>query len=270
MKFVAVQPELQHAMTIPVVWIALRSPDAAVPDQYRPPAVLLGGDDAFELRVFQWMVFDMHGQALLARIETWPLWHGPALQGPIELEPEIIVEARRGMFLNDIDRPFVRRTMSRMTGRLRAFHKVALPAIPLQLLGHRGAFHRSSIFMEEAGYRFGRRRRRCRHGIPARERIIRSIIGIGIEAVRSRKGATEPVVPGGPGAIISAVLAIVRRVVSVATAALHFIPINQVFNVEDRILILAFIKRFCSRTFHLPHDRQRGILLDHGGVEKAV
>ena len=83
------------------------------------------GNDAYAARL------DMHGQALLARIETGPLWHGPALQCPVELEPEIIVQARRGMFLHDIDRPGGRRTMSRMVGWLGAFPKVTLAAIPL-------------------------------------------------------------------------------------------------------------------------------------------
>jgi len=131
MEFLPIQPELQHAMTKGVVRIALRPPDTAVPDQHRPRTVLLGRDDAFEFRIFQRMIFDMHGEAFLARIEAGPFRHGPALQCPVELEPEIIMQARRGMFLHDIDRTIGRGSMSGMAGRLGTFPKVTLPAIPL-------------------------------------------------------------------------------------------------------------------------------------------
>ena len=60
-----------------------------------------------------------------------------------------------------------------------------------------------------------------------------------------------------------------RRVVPVAVAAPHFVPIDQLFDVEDWILIFAFIERFGGRAFHFPHDRQGGVLLDHSRVEKA-
>ena len=73
------------------------------------------------------MIFYMHGQALLARIETGPLWHRPALQCPVELEPEIIVQARRGMFLHDIDRPVGRRTMPEWPAGSGLFPKLRLP-----------------------------------------------------------------------------------------------------------------------------------------------
>ena len=43
MEFLSIQPELQLAMTIAVVRIALRSPDAAVPISTVPAPYCLGG-----------------------------------------------------------------------------------------------------------------------------------------------------------------------------------------------------------------------------------
>ena len=106
--------EFQDAMPIAFARIALRPPDAPVPNEHRPSAVLLGRDDAFELRILQRMVFNMNRQPFLAGIEAGPLGHSPAFQRPVELEPEIVVQAGRGVFLNDIDRPISRRPMARM------------------------------------------------------------------------------------------------------------------------------------------------------------
>jgi hypothetical protein len=84
----------------------------------------------------------MHGQALLARIETGPLWHGPALRCP-SAEPEIIVQARRSMFA----RRSARQPADDVPdGRLaRGFSQVTLPRYRC-MRGYHGAFHRSLFF----------------------------------------------------------------------------------------------------------------------------
>ena len=39
------------------------------------------------------MIFDLHGQPLVGRIERGPLWNGPRLENAFHLEPEVIVQA---------------------------------------------------------------------------------------------------------------------------------------------------------------------------------
>ena len=67
----------------------------------RAAAVLPSRNDALEPAIFERVVLDMDRQALLAGIEARPFRHRPALQHPVELEPEIIMQPARGMLLDD-------------------------------------------------------------------------------------------------------------------------------------------------------------------------
>ena len=66
---------------------------AAVPEQHRAAAVLALGDHALEAAVLDRVVLDLHGEALLGRVEARPLGHGPALEHAVELEAEVVVQA---------------------------------------------------------------------------------------------------------------------------------------------------------------------------------
>src|SRR3954464_14148962 len=86
--------------------IAVRLPLAAVPDQHGAAAIFAFRDGAFELVVFDRMVFDLHREPLLARYQAWPARHRPALHHTVEFEPQIVVQTRRGVFLDDEVVPF--------------------------------------------------------------------------------------------------------------------------------------------------------------------
>ena len=47
------------------------------------------------------MVFNLDGQPLVTGNEAWATRHGPALHDTIKLQPKVIVESPRGVFLND-------------------------------------------------------------------------------------------------------------------------------------------------------------------------
>jgi hypothetical protein len=47
------------------------------------------------------VILDVHGKMTLATPKRDPLWHGPARQQPIPLEPEVVVQAPRCVSLDD-------------------------------------------------------------------------------------------------------------------------------------------------------------------------
>ena len=81
--------------------IADRLPVALVPEQYSPTAILLGRNNALEARVIERVVFHMHGQAFLSRIQAGSLRDCPALQRAVQFQPKIVVQTARGVFLYD-------------------------------------------------------------------------------------------------------------------------------------------------------------------------
>ncbi|BBU46509.1 hypothetical protein PPTS312_44240 [Pseudomonas putida] len=58
------------------------------------------GDGALERGVIEWVIFDMHREALHFWIEARPLGYGPAFKGAIKLQTEIVVQPGGIMFLN--------------------------------------------------------------------------------------------------------------------------------------------------------------------------
>ena len=78
-----------------------RLPGAAVPQHDGAAAILALRDVPFEAAVFERVVLDVDGETLFRRIEARPPRHRPALQNAVELEPEIVVQPRRGVLLND-------------------------------------------------------------------------------------------------------------------------------------------------------------------------
>src|SRR5439155_15091635 len=92
-QLLARQREIELALGESAERIADRLPDAAVPDHDGSRPVFTLRDHAFETGVFERMVLGLCGHAPLARGQARPLWNRPALQHPVELEPEIPMHA---------------------------------------------------------------------------------------------------------------------------------------------------------------------------------
>ena len=131
-ELLAVEPEVQAALAIILVWIALRIPAAAIPDHDGAAAILTLRDRALERVVLDRMVLDMDRQALFARDQARPARHGPALHHPVELEPQIIVQPAGGVFLDDVAAALRARGAAT---RLRRHPEITLLPIDLQAHG---------------------------------------------------------------------------------------------------------------------------------------
>ncbi len=131
-QLLAVERELQLAAPQRLGGVAFGFPSAAVPQQHRAAAVLPLGDDAFEVAVVDGVVLDLDGEPLVGGVERRPLGHRPALEHAVVLEAEVVVEAPRGVLLDD-EAPRRRRLLARLlTGtaaRLRRLLEVALPVV---------------------------------------------------------------------------------------------------------------------------------------------
>ena len=77
----------------------------AVPDLDRPGAVLARRDLALEARVVERVVLDVHGEPAVTRVERDALGDGPARQGAVTLETEVVVEPPCVMALDDEEGP---------------------------------------------------------------------------------------------------------------------------------------------------------------------
>ena len=77
---------------------------ARVPDLDGSCSVLARRDLARERRVLQRVVLDVDGEMALPGLERHALRHGPARQGAVALQAEVVVEASRIVALHDEDR----------------------------------------------------------------------------------------------------------------------------------------------------------------------
>ena len=50
------------------------------------------------------MVLDVNGEPLVVRIEARAARHGPAFHDAIELKPQIVMQATRGVLLDDVSK----------------------------------------------------------------------------------------------------------------------------------------------------------------------
>src|SRR6185437_2234456 len=100
-QFGPLQREIEMPLVIPPVRIAVGNPFAAVPDHDRAADVLALRDRALEFVVFDGVILDVNGEAVLAEHETGTFGHRPAFHDPIELQAEVIVQAPRRMFLDN-------------------------------------------------------------------------------------------------------------------------------------------------------------------------
>ena len=74
---------------------------APVPDDDASCAVIALRDNALKILVIKRMVFNHDGQPFYGRIQRGPLRHGPALQHPFQLQPEIIMKGPGRVLMND-------------------------------------------------------------------------------------------------------------------------------------------------------------------------
>lgn len=63
-------------------------PRAFIPQHDVAAAILTFRDGAFKAAVFEGMIFDVHGEALVGRIETWAFGDRPAVERAVELKTE--------------------------------------------------------------------------------------------------------------------------------------------------------------------------------------
>src|SRR5690606_13381784 len=93
--------KLQMSLGEALGGVADRRPVTPVPYEHRSAAILALGDRALEVTVFDRVILDPARKALLRRHQAGAAGDGPALQGSIHLQPQIVVQPPRGMFLDD-------------------------------------------------------------------------------------------------------------------------------------------------------------------------
>ena len=69
------------------------------------------------------MIFGAHRQPLVARIKARPLGHRPAQQNAVQLQPQVVMQARGIMLLNEVGKSFARRGF--LGRRLRRLAEIA-------------------------------------------------------------------------------------------------------------------------------------------------
>src|SRR6266481_1031643 len=126
------------------VRVALRVPAAAVPNHDGTAAILSPRDGSLECVVFDRMIFHVDRKALFVRNKARAAGDRPALHHAVELEPQIIVQAPGGVFLDD---EVISLGSVRAPPRLRGHVELALPAVYLKAhrLARTPAFRRSPL-----------------------------------------------------------------------------------------------------------------------------
>ncbi len=104
LELLAVEPELELAVGDGGRGVdrgSLGLPGPPVPDDDVARAVLLGRDDALEVEVLDRVVLDVDGHPPDLGVEGGALRDGPAHEDAADLEPEVVVEPRGAMTLDD-------------------------------------------------------------------------------------------------------------------------------------------------------------------------
>src|SRR5439155_22545382 len=110
---------------------------ALVPDLDSTGAVLALRDLALESRVVERVILDVDGERPLARLERHALRHGPACEGAVTLETEVVVEPASVVALDDEDRLLA--AFLALAEGLRGLFWVPLAPIFLQVLARHGS-----------------------------------------------------------------------------------------------------------------------------------
>src|ERR1700732_4194550 len=122
----AVGPNHQMPFRKPLLRIALRLPSAAVPDDHRARAIFALLNIPTEIKVFDRVVLGADRKPLFADREARAFGDRPAFQDSVHLEPQIVMQPARRVFLND---ELSALAPDSRTCRLRSPGKVALPGI---------------------------------------------------------------------------------------------------------------------------------------------
>src|SRR5216683_4135991 len=107
-----------------------------VPNNDLAGSVISRRNRSLKFAVFEWVIFHLDGQALVGWIERRPLRNGPGFQNSANLQAQIVVKPRGGVFLNDKD--FLA-LVSGFPARFRSFGEPPL----LSILGQRS--HASAL-----------------------------------------------------------------------------------------------------------------------------
>ncbi len=81
--------------------LTLGGPGAAVPQLDGAAAVFSARNGPLEITVVERVILDLDGQAFLRRVQGGPSRHRPRFEDPVELESQIVVQAPRGVLLDD-------------------------------------------------------------------------------------------------------------------------------------------------------------------------
>jgi len=128
----AVQDHLDLALPEGRIEVGLlRLPGSAVPHLHRAGAVVAGGDGALEGSVIERVVLDLDGEAFDEGVAGRGLGHGPGLEHAVDLDAEVVVEARRGVALDQIGQGG-RLRLALAAGRLGGVGEIALRLIGLE------------------------------------------------------------------------------------------------------------------------------------------
>ena len=100
-QLAAVEVEGEMAFLETLVRIVVWGPSAAVPHHDRAAAILALRNGALEGVVFDRMIFDLDGKALLARHQTGTTRHRPAFHDAIEFEAQVVMQPCGRMLLDD-------------------------------------------------------------------------------------------------------------------------------------------------------------------------
>src|SRR5947207_14459502 len=139
-------------MVEPVLVALVGAVDAAVPHDHFARAVLAGRDHALERGVVEGMVLGLRREALFARIECRSLGNGPGLEHAVAFQAQIVVQAPRGMLLDDEEKRATALGDGRRRG-LRRGAEAALCAVLGELvLGHGRDFMK--LLAGASGYSF--------------------------------------------------------------------------------------------------------------------
>ena len=122
-KFEGEMPLLQAR-----VRIALGGPCSLVPEHNRTASIFALRDCPFEAAVGEGMIFRSYCQSLVCRVEASAFSHRPTQQHAIQLQPEIVVETGRIVFLDQISKAVSARLYSAGRG-LAGFSEIALALV---------------------------------------------------------------------------------------------------------------------------------------------
>src|SRR5260370_28150866 len=102
-KLFSMESEFQISVTKSSVDIRnFGSPSTSIPEHDGTASILAFRNYAFERAVVERMIFHLRSQSFYGRIERRSLGHGPGQKHAAPLQPEVVMQIRRCMFVNDV------------------------------------------------------------------------------------------------------------------------------------------------------------------------